>query len=80
MAHVFVHTRSQGKMNWTNQPRDFTRVPVVGEYFALDVSSPWYLVQLVVHVPFKAEYEAEVFAVEVHQVTEMKKAWGDTSP
>jgi hypothetical protein len=64
---VFLHTRSRGLFDWRNELRDFARIPVVGEYFAWDDSSPWYQVQLVVHTPFEqADCEAEVYAIEVN--------------
>lgn len=76
MAHVFVHTHTAGKTDWNNQGRDFTRVPVVGEYFALEATGEWYRVELVVHCPFTAEYEAEVYGVQVDHAEEIKKATG----
>jgi hypothetical protein len=61
---VFLHTRSEGKMDWANEMRSFARLPVKGEYIATDWDSPWYRVDLVVHCPFeRAECEAEVYAV-----------------
>lgn len=62
---VFLHTRSKGNFNWVNEIREFARIPIVGEYLAMDVSSPWHQVQLVVHTPFECDCEAEVYAVEV---------------
>ena len=62
---VFLHTRTRGLFDWANEIRDFARIPVVGEYLALDVSSPWYQVQLVVHTSFECDCDAEVYAVEV---------------
>lgn len=62
---VFLHTREKGSFEWINEIREFARIPIVGEYLALDVSSPWYQVQLVVHTPFECDCEAEVYAIEV---------------
>lgn len=49
VAKVFLNIRSTGKRDWNNEFREFARVPVVGEYFALDSSSEWYDAQLVLH-------------------------------
>ena len=76
---VFLHTRSQGKYDWENEFRDFARIPVVGEYLALYVTSPWYQVQLVVHTPFKCDCEAEVYAVEVDHSEVKKQAFKDAA-
>lgn len=66
MANVFLHTRPNSTgFDWTNDFREFARIPVVGEYLATDVTSRWYEVRLVVHTPFKADCEAEVYADEV---------------
>jgi len=66
MPKVFVHTLGPGDSDWRNEGREFVQVPRVGEHFALSAQSPsWYRVELVVHVPYKAAYEAEVYAVEV---------------
>src|SRR5258708_27595088 len=32
MSKVFLHTRSPGKHDWTNEFREFARIPIVGEY------------------------------------------------
>lgn len=75
---VFLHTRSQGKRDWKNESREFGRLPVVGEYLALEWNSPWYQVQLVVHCPFEsADYEAEVYAVEVDHLEAQSRAFND---
>ncbi len=67
MAKVFLHTRSPQKRDWTNEMRDFSRVPAIGEYLATSTTGPWYLIELVVHCPFDGEPDAEVYAVEVEQ-------------
>jgi len=74
---VFLHTRSKGKHDWKNESRQFGRLPVVGEYVALEATSPWYQVQLVVHCPFEADYEAEVYAVEVDHTEAKRRAFDD---
>ena len=72
---VFLHTRSPQKRDWTNEMRDFARVPIIGEYLATSSSGPWYLVELVVHCPFDCEPDAEVYAVEVDHSEVQKSAF-----
>lgn len=74
---VFLHVRSQGKHDWVNKFYDFARLPVKGEYIAIETSSPWYEVQLVVHTPFPCDCEAEVYAVEVDHMEAKKQAFND---
>ena len=74
---VLLHTRSQDKFDWKKESREFGRLPVVDEFVALDSNSQWYQVQLVVHCAFKAEYEAEVYAVEINHSEAMSRAFGD---
>jgi len=62
---VFLHTRDMGKFNWVNEIREFARIPIEGEYLALNSNSGWYKVQLVVHTPFECDCNAEVYAVKV---------------
>ena len=64
---IVTHTRSHGRYDWHNEVREFGRAPVVGEYLTLGPDSPWYEVQLVVHLPYAGSAEAEVYAVEVDQ-------------
>lgn len=73
---VFLHTRSQAN-RWKNESRPFERLPVVGEYVTLEATSPWYRVQLVIHCPFEAEYQAEVYAVEIDHSEAKSRAFGD---
>jgi hypothetical protein len=72
---VFLHTRRPGKFDWANESRNFGRLPVVGEFVALASDSPWYQVQIVVHCPFEAEYEAEVYAVEIDHTEAKQRAF-----
>ena len=72
MSNVFLHTRSQGQKDWKNTSKEFLRLPIIGEYIATSVSSSWYKVELVVHCPFKTDYSAEIYAVEVDH-NEVKK-------
>jgi hypothetical protein len=68
-ATVFVHICTLGTMNNPQATKhDFARVPTVGEYFGLKTFGPWYRVTGVVHTPFEdAEWEAEIYAVEVER-------------
>ena len=65
MPKVFVHTRKAGQEQWENEEREFAQVPRVGEHFTTHTTSPWYQVEIVVHIAFEADFVAEVFAVEV---------------
>ncbi|WP_406945747.1 hypothetical protein ACJA3J_05725 [Halobacillus sp. SY10] len=67
MAKVFLHIHDEGESNWENLYYDFGRVPTESEFLATSNDSEWYKVELVVHTPFSAELEAEVFAVKVSQ-------------
>lgn len=62
---VFLHTRTPQKRDWTNEIREFARVPTIGEYVSTSASGPWHKVELVVHCPFVCDCDAEVYAVEV---------------
>ena len=82
MNKVFLHVCNPGpgtRMDWSNSSREFSRLPIIGEYIATDPSSPWYKVVLVVHCPFDAdyagEYAAEVYALEVDHMDEKRKAF-----
>ena len=69
MPRVFLHTRKPGT-EWTDEPRDFSRVPAVGEHVATSENDPdglWYQVTIVVHTPFSGGFDAEVFAEAVHR-------------
>jgi hypothetical protein len=61
MVKVFLHYKKDDKGEWINEERHFARLPCVGEYVALSTSSLLYRVYAVVHCPFEAEFEAEVF-------------------
>ncbi len=63
MANVYLHYKETPEHGWTNEERQFTRVPCVGEYVALSMSSIWVRVYAVVHCPFITEFEAEVYAI-----------------
>jgi hypothetical protein len=62
---VRLWTRSPGKYDWKNEVREFARIPVSGECLALGPNSPWYLVQLVVHMPYPGDCDAEVYSMQV---------------
>lgn len=61
---VFVHIRGSEDKTWHNEGREFAQVPRVGEYFAMAVDSPLYEAKVVIHCPFEAQFDAEVYAVE----------------
>jgi hypothetical protein len=65
MAKVFLHYKSKPGGEWINEERHFVRLPCVGEYVALGATSTWHRAYLVVHCPFDAEFEAEVFTSPV---------------
>lgn len=76
MAKVFVHTQSgKGKSDWKNDSREFLRLPVVGEYFALSSTGEWFQVDLVVHCPFDGQYAAEVFGTQIDHLEVKKEAF-----
>lgn len=62
---VFLHTRSAGKHDWTNNNHEFARIPVIGEFVTLSTTGSWFQIELVVHTPFPCDCDAEVYAVEV---------------
>jgi hypothetical protein len=67
-ASVLVRVRKSGTTDWQATKRDFARVPTIGEYFGLNSFGPSYRVTGVVHAPFEgAEWEAEIYAVEVER-------------
>lgn len=73
MPKVFVHTQSEkGKRDWSNEGRDFLRLPVVGEYFTLSFDGEWHIVDLVVHCPFESEYDAEIYGTKVNHLEILK--------
>lgn len=61
MTRVFLHYRETAQEGWTHEERHFSRLPSVGEYVAVSPQSPWHRVYAVVHCPFEADFEAEVF-------------------
>jgi hypothetical protein len=71
---VFLHTRSPQQRDWLNEPREFARIPVLGEYVAISGDSPWFKVELVVHTPFPCEFDAEVYAVAADHLAVLKAA------
>jgi hypothetical protein len=75
MSKVFLHvTSTPDNPRWENTPREFLRLPTVGEYLATESTGPWYKIVLVVHCPFEAEYAAEVYAVKVDHSEVLKGA------
>jgi hypothetical protein len=85
MAKVFVHYRNPSSEFAVNEVFDFERIPVVGEYVALEpidknsardsgrAEQQWYKVTLVVHSP-QTELHAELYAIRVDHLEEVKKA------
>ena len=70
---VFLHTRSPKQRNWLNEKRDFSHIPVVGEYVATSSDGPWFKVELVVHTPFPCDFDAEVYAVAADHLEVLKE-------
>lgn len=73
MKPVFLHLHNEGEADRLNKYSDFVRIPVEGEYFAIEHDGEWYKVELVVHTPFSSEMCAEIYAVKVNHQKEMKK-------
>jgi len=71
---VFVHTLEQTGAGWKNEGRDFLRLPIAGEYIALESTGEWYRVTTVLHAPFPSEYDAEVYAVRDDHHEILRKA------
>ncbi|WP_293304993.1 hypothetical protein [Microcoleus sp. PH2017_22_RUC_O_B] len=74
---VFFHTRSPQERGWSNnETPKFAQIPIVGEYVATAIDSPWFCVQLVIHTPFDCEFDAEVYAVAAdrNEVLEIAQA------
>ncbi|MEG3837393.1 hypothetical protein QUB32_25605 [Microcoleus sp. AT8-A4] len=71
------HTRSPQERGWSNnEKRELARIPIVGEYVATAIYSPWFCVQLVVHTHFDGEFDAKVYAVAAdhNEVLEIARA------
>lgn len=62
---VRVSTRKRGEHAIGGELRYFSRLPVVGEYLAMNTGGRWHQVELVIHCPFPCDWAAEIFAVEV---------------
>jgi len=74
---VFFHTRSPQERGWSNnEKRELARIPILGEYVATAIDSPWFCVQRVVHTHFDCEFDAEVYAVAAdhNEVLEIAQA------
>ena len=81
MANVVVHTQPGHGALWERTVREFSRVPCVGEYLALEDASgqvTWFQTTMVVLVGFQADdtvtVDAEVFAVAAGYREEMDLA------
>jgi len=79
MVRVFLHTHPPGSSQWRTEHREFFRIPIVGEYLTLAVTSPWYRVAVVVHTPFSDQFEAELYAVEVDHLAALRQAANGSS-
>lgn len=75
---VFLHTRSTDSPEWRNEPKDFARIPSIGEYVATSSDGPWYRVALVLHLPFACDFDAEVYCEEVDHVSALSAALPDS--
>jgi hypothetical protein len=62
-VRVQLHLKASGQEHWETLPREFGRLPVVGEYVAPDDRASWFRVALVVHAPTSDQYGAEVYAL-----------------
>ena len=85
MPRVFLHTKGLATgAEWENCPRDFARVPCVGEYVTTAGDSPMHRVVLVIHCASSADdpadYAAEVYAVQdvrpQHEIIQTAEAGG----
>jgi hypothetical protein len=64
---VFVHVKPDKDSEWRdNTSHTFLRLPVVGEYIALENNgNSLYRVEVVLHCPNGIQYVAEIFAIGV---------------
>jgi hypothetical protein len=60
-----VHIRKRGEYAIGGERRYFARLPVVGEFLAMNIDGQWYQVELVIHCPFPCGWKAEIYAVQV---------------
>ena len=81
MANVVVYTRPEHATTWERTVREFSRVPCIGEYLALEDASgriTWFQTTMVVLIGFQADdtvtVDAEVFAVTAGYREEMDLA------
>lgn len=80
MAKVFVHLRSDGESDFSNQYHNFERLPIEGEYLTISEDSEWYLVEIIVHTPFSEQLCAEISAVQGDHSKVMNKKVKNQSP
>jgi len=62
MARVLVRTRVGGGTDWTDESREMSRIPCVGEFVTLGGGGPWYKVEAVVHTADGGAYDGEIYA------------------
>jgi hypothetical protein len=80
MVRVFLHYRSEPTGGWIDEPREFHRIPCVGEYVKLSASGDGHRVYLILHCAFEAEYKAEVFTNPAGSLTDAIAARAKESP
>lgn len=70
---IFFHVK-RGTAHWEpNEIREAVTVPRVGEFVAFDSpGEEWLRVQLVVHIPFKADCDVEVYGIPVTHLEALK--------
>ena len=68
--NVFTHHKDT-QDQWVNLGKEFKQVPSVGDYVALESAGPYYKVEVVVHCPFHAEFNAEVYMSGPYSTSEM---------
>ncbi len=71
MTQVFLHWIDTPDGEWQNEHREFSSVPTIGEHVALNTSSAYYRVTLIVHTPFPCDCDAEVYTIRDDTQAEM---------
>ncbi len=81
---VKVHSRTAGELDWECHRLELHRLPAVDEFIAMrpdgGTDARWHQVQVVVHVPFGSECEAEVYCTECGPNQPRRIAYGSTMP
>jgi hypothetical protein len=71
MTKVHFHYKESPQHDWTNEELQLTRVPCIGEYVSLNMSSEWLRVYAVVH-SLNTSYDVEVYATSASHVEAIK--------